>query len=310
MLCAKQIEFLTKRNLMKYFFKKAFLLSLFLITNNSLPVDKVLIITHAFNRPDFVELQDQTFKAFLQDDYEFVVFNDARDKKIRKEIKTACKKLSLRCISIPSQLHINRDQPSQRTSDSIQYSLEELGFKHDGIVFVIDSDMFLLHPFNITNFLKGCDLYGCIQYRPQQVTYLWNGLIFMDMRTMPNKKSINFDCGRVNGEPVDSGGQIHHYLKNNPSLRWKYYSNIHINALPRDRNSLKELGYDTIFTDFILSLNPNDPYSMEFHVDSNFLHYRAGGNWTNESIAYHTLRTNCLRNFLNALIAQSRKKKE
>lgn len=279
---------------------------LFLVQNaHTVAQDKVLIITHAFNRPDFIELQDQTFKAFLQDDYEFVVFNDARDKRIRNDIKTACKKLSIECISVPPEIHLNRDNPCERCADVVQYSLKVLGFDHHGIVFIIDSDMFLLKNFSITKFLKGCDLYGCVQYRPRDVTYIWNGLVFMDMRTIPNKKTINFDCGRVNDEPVDVGGQLHHYLKNNPSLRWKYYSNTHIDTLPKDRNALINLGYNDIFADFILSLNPHDPYPMEFHVDNNFLHYRAGGNWTHESIAYHNLRTTHLRKFLDALIKSS-----
>jgi hypothetical protein len=290
---------------MKSLFTKLVTLSFLVIAIHSFAQDKILIITHAFNRPDFIELQAKTFKAFLEDDYEFVVFNDARDEKIRKEIKTVCHNLNLPCREIPSTIHHNRERPSERTSDSIQYSLEVLGFEHDGIVFVIDSDMFLLKSFSISRFLKGCDLYGCIQYRPQNVTYIWNGLVFMDMRTMPNRKTINFDCGKVNGEPVDSGGQIHHYLKNNPSLQWKHYSNTHIDTLPRDRNALHSLGYNDLFADFILSLNPHDPYPMEFHVEDYFLHYRAGGNWTHESIAYHNARTMHLRNFINALIKNS-----
>jgi len=51
-----------------------------LLTLFTNPKDKVLVLTCAFNRPDFIELQYKTFKAFLNDDYEFVVFNDANNR--------------------------------------------------------------------------------------------------------------------------------------------------------------------------------------------------------------------------------------
>ena len=75
--------------------KILFILSLASYFNYS--CSKVLIITHAYNRPEFIPLQDITFKKFLKDDYEFVVFNDARDPKIKKDIykrfaKTICYK--------------------------------------------------------------------------------------------------------------------------------------------------------------------------------------------------------------------------
>ncbi len=47
-------------------------------------VEKVLIMTYVHSRPDFIELHDKTFKAFLKDDYEYVVFNDAPNVTMKK----------------------------------------------------------------------------------------------------------------------------------------------------------------------------------------------------------------------------------
>ena len=38
--------------------------------------DRVLMITHAYNEPEFIRMQAETFKKFMKDDYEFVVFNN------------------------------------------------------------------------------------------------------------------------------------------------------------------------------------------------------------------------------------------
>src|SRR6185312_17253545 len=65
----------------------------------------VLIITHSFNRPDFIEIQDKTFKKFLKDDYIFVVFNDAPQEEVSHQITQTCNTLNLPCVRIPQSIH-------------------------------------------------------------------------------------------------------------------------------------------------------------------------------------------------------------
>lgn len=274
--------------------------------------DKILIITHAFNRPDFIEIQNKTFKAFLEDDYEFIVFNDARDTNIRTEIHTICRKLNLQCINIPQGIHRlpylpranyeHFNDPSCRASHAIQYSLDIWGFDHPGIVAIIDSDMFLIKKFSIKKHLEGYDLFGCQQSRQDRnvnIVYLWNGLVFMNMKTLPNRKTLNWNCGPVEGQHTDTGGFTHYYLKNNPSVRTKFYACIRIEQLPKDTEDLKKLGYSNSTIQFI----QQNPHWMEFHADSNFLHYRAGGGWVgHQSAAYHAEKTRILNNFINTII--------
>ena len=52
--------------------------------------EKILIITHAYNRPEFIEIQHLTFQKFLADEYEFVVFNDAPTDAMANQISKAC----------------------------------------------------------------------------------------------------------------------------------------------------------------------------------------------------------------------------
>src|ERR1700742_2677888 len=94
--------------------------------------DKILIMTHVYCRPDFIELQAKTFKAFLKDDYEYVVFNDAPNETMCNKIKQTCNKFGIKCITIPQEIHINRDTPNYRCADVIQYSLNKLGFEFNG----------------------------------------------------------------------------------------------------------------------------------------------------------------------------------
>lgn len=283
---------------MKQFFKSISLLFLIFLTFKFFATDKILIITHSFNRPDFLELQVKTFKKFLQDDYEFVVFNDAKTPGMKSAIIDACKQLDVQCFDIPTSAHFG-EWASKRTSDAIQYSLQKLGFDHNGIVFIIDSDMFLIKPFSIAKYLEGYDMAGLPQ-NMKSIHYLWNGLIFMDMRTLPNKRSINFDCNPINGIALDTGGHLYYYLNANPNLRLKKTNACGINSLPIDISTLKERGYSDNHIQLILE-GHSDQYPMEFHVDNTFLHYRAGGNWMRRDKNYHDQKTKLLKKFLDSL---------
>ena len=127
----------------------------------------VLIITHNYNRPDFIELQDKAFKKFLKDDYRYVVFNDATSEEMRKKIEETCKKLNIECIQIPQEIHSRPylpREPNERINASIRhanvvmYSLDFMGFDHDGIVFIVDSDILLIRPFSIEKYMKDKDI--------------------------------------------------------------------------------------------------------------------------------------------------------
>src|ERR1700733_12744545 len=216
-----------------YFFTFIFLT--FFNYNGLVASKNVLIMTYSFNRPDFIEIQDKTFKKFLKDDYTFVVFNDATQEEVSNQIIETCNRLNLPCIKIPQSIHDtpysqrNYRHPSIRNASTrnanvVQYSLDTLGFDHDGIVMIIDSDMFLVKEFCVQEFLDGFDIAGVPQLR-QHIEYIWVGLVCFNMQTLPDKKTIDFHCGQIDGIKVDTGGQTYHYFKDHPEVMKKPIDN-------------------------------------------------------------------------------------
>ncbi len=202
---------------------------------------KVLIFTYAHNRPEFIEWQYHTFKKFVQDDYEYVVFNDATNHNFSKQIQEKCAQFNLRCISIPQTIHHNpqivhpeANFVSARNCNVVKYSLDTIGFNHNDIVVLVDSDLFLIKPFSFKEFLSDYHLSG--RYRtcselhdcatdhpsfPYPIKYLWIGLVFINMPHLPNRHELNFNSGRINGVFYDAGGGSAIYLQNNPSAKVK-----------------------------------------------------------------------------------------
>lgn len=268
---------------------------------------KILIITHAYNRPEFIPLQEITFKKFLQDEYEFVVFNDGRDPLHRAAIFDTCKLLGIRCIGIPQEIHDrpylqrapgdNFNASSVRAANVIQYSLDILGFKNNDIVVTIDSDLFLVKPFSIRNFMNGFQLAGILQ--PRNINYLWNGIVFMDMKNLPEKETLNFNCGKIKGALTDTGGYLYYYLSQHPNLAIKYLNQWHTNDFSESTDTLKSHG----FTDKLLKFIELKIPSAVFIHDCTFLHYQNGSNWNNNSVEYHKDKFKKLEQFIEHIIS-------
>lgn len=270
---------------------------------------KVLIITHHYNRPDFIKIQYETFKKFLKDEYEFVVFNDSdRNKDMSKKIQETCRSLNIKCITISQSLHDRPYQqrwpgetyndPSVRHTNGIKYSLDILGFDFNGVVMLIDSDMFLVKNFSVEEFMHDLDI-AALPQRNKHVNYIWPGLVFMNMNTMPNKKTINFNCGRAEDVGLDTGGHTYYYLKNNPELRIKYLGNYYSGSNELDPAILKE---QYKIDDYGIKLLLQQPHDVEFLIDGHFFHYRCGSNWNNWGPQYIAHKTRLFEAYIKEVL--------
>lgn len=286
----------------------------------------VLIMTTAYNRPDFIQIQYKTFKKFLHDDYEFIVFNDAPSQSMCDAINKTCNELGLRCIRIPQEIHtyayLKRcpgetfNNSCVRCANVVQYALNNFGIQYPGIVMLIDSDMFLVKPFNIKNYLNESNIAGVPQSRinsdNQIVEYIWNGLVFFNMETLPNKNNIDFNCGKVLGVSVDVGGHMYHYLKDNSNVTFKKIIHYWVSIIFCDtckKNNAEYCTHNTqeLFNTYkmnslTLEFIQTGVKNIEFLIDSSFLHYRGGGNWDNQSASFHEIKTKQLNQYIDKLL--------
>ena len=115
------------------------------------------IVTSVVNNPIFIEIQHYTLKKYFQGDYEFIVFNDAKDFPdftngnditIKQQIQDICNKLNITCINIPNEHHRQNLVASARTADSMNYILKYQINNPDKYL-LLDSDMFLIDYFDI-----------------------------------------------------------------------------------------------------------------------------------------------------------------
>lgn len=283
------------------------------------------IVTAVVNNPIFIEIQYYTLKKYFKGDYEFIVFNDAKnfpdftngnDITIKSQIQDICSKLNITCINIPNKNHETNTNASERTADSMNYILEYQKNNPDKYL-LLDSDMFLVDYFDIDKYSE----YDCaivLQNRYSNVdghliNYFWNGIYYFDMTKMQNKELLNWNC--VPG--TDTGGMMEEWLKKQigdtplpdiNELRWggkfsRHSNNIyfiqHLWSYTWDISELPEnLKNDKLILFLQKDLrNQNNKFFCEIYDDT-FLHYRAGGNWRHEGMQIHNEMSTLLKTTL------------
>jgi hypothetical protein len=279
------------------------------------------IVTAVVNNPIFIEIQYYTLQKYIQGEYEFIVFNDAKDFPdftnnnditIKTQIEDICKKLNIKYINIPNESHRYNLDAAIRCANSMNYILEYQKKNPDKYL-CIDSDMFLIDYFDINKYSN----YDCaivLQHRNlNNINYFWNGIYYFDITKIKNIELMNWNCYN----DCDVGGLMYIWLNkqmentkipNVEDIRWTnniYHTNDiyyikHFWSGTWDINELpKKLENNTKLIEFLKNdiRNENNKFFCEIY-DNIFFHYRAGGNWRREGLDMHNYLSKILKDIL------------
>jgi len=267
----------------------------------------VRILTFHCNRPDFLKMQHWTLEKFLEDEYELIVFNDARETELEEAISATCETYGIKCVRFEQEWHISSrinqmfiDQlhhpdlihsnfpldfeknveglsrhNSFRHCHVIQYALDNYGYDHDDIVVILDGDMFPVRPVNIRSLLKNHDIAASTRYyKKEGIDYPWVTFIAMNMPMLPNKDDLQFHADRIGQYFHDSGANSYHYLKNNPSVLVMKLSVFDTSTYkPGIGRHLLARNFNLKDINFMKRLSRKN--FVQFQVNNTFLHYGA-----------------------------------
>jgi len=260
------------------------------------------IVTLVDRNEDFIELQYKTIKKFFisKIPFEYIVFNNAGDKKRKNNINKICFRLGIRCVDVPSQefyspqkeklslklmirkikKHKNpfilRDlysDPSEIVSDSLNYIWNNYLKFLDGNLFWMDSDMFFVDYFDIQKEMNNID----VLYSPQYVgknldtEYMWAGLYCLNLDKV--HKNLDFSLGMVEDAQTDTGGYTHYFLKDKNYkkgyLTWDQLNSIKENVLEVNLDGRSKIEFTNGKVTFrqIMGINKIFPYEKN---DSNY----------------------------------------
>jgi hypothetical protein len=254
---------------------------------------KTYIYSCHFNIPEYIDLQLKSLKKYFNSNFEFIIINDAKkygdltnfyDTQLESKINNMCKKNNLECIRFPQEYHNNRNilfpnttepncnHPSARTSITVQFCINHFTQNYNnGYLMILDADMFFINNFNIIKFMENYNIGGI----KQKMGYLWNGICIFDSKL--NLKELNFDCGYVNNEPVDTGGQTYYFMeKYKDDIKYKSITCSHYTfeeTFEKESDNIKKILLE------YSNLRKDKSANKEIILNKCILHIRSGGNW-------------------------------
>jgi hypothetical protein len=276
------------------------------------------IVTAVVNNPDFIEIQNHTLKKYFKGDYEFIVFNDAKDFvdftndgdiTLKQQIENMCKSLNIKCIKIPNDHHKFILSGSHRTADSLNFILEYQK-KNIDEYFFIDSDMFLIDNFDISKYRMYQAVFVLQQRGP--ISYIWPQYYYFNMNIMKDFDLLNWNLC----DYCDAGGntkywvekQFHNELPTTHSLRYSKngfeINNCllvkHLWSLSWDESEMPKFIKENKKVLEFLETDPRNKEGKFFCeiYDDKFLHYRGGCNWLGAGMQLHINLTKKLKSIL------------
>lgn len=283
---------------------------------------KVLIFTIVFNRPEFIELQKKSFDAFLLDEYDYVVYNNAADSNIAREIEQTCQREGVRHVRIPDQDRRNLD-PCTSHATALNYAVNDFLKWHQGKTLLLENDDFLIQPISIEAEMTGID-FGykpfCWMWDPNgkwvghpTIYYPHANMAFFDFSTITHPELINWHGTLIEGYRSDTGGHMYAFLHSEPKMRTKQIDEIASWDYQPNRNFFERYAQKGVFPvsyiPLMEELIANLPSAIQFINHFTVLHYWVGSNWDNRDQAFHDKKFMAIHAFLDKVIAESGSKK-
>jgi|UniRef100_A0A6C0JRD8 hypothetical protein len=270
-------------------------------------------ITSVVNNIKFIELQYYSLKKFYIGDFEYIVFNDAKnfedstnnnDTKLKNKITQKCNELNIKCIINENDNHININSSSFRHSTVLDKMLEYQKDNLDEYIY-LDSDIFFIDYFDIQKFrefkcaivLQCREYYNTKHHEISDINYIWPGLCYFNINT--NLSLLNWGLA----EKCDTGGMSNTFLIdiNNDEnyfpkinqIRYRYNTVIndniyyikHLWAYTWNKIDIPDnLKNNSIILELLEGDNRNNEnYACELY-NNNLLHYRAGSGWDGKNL--------------------------
>jgi hypothetical protein len=274
---------------------------------------KTYIYSTHFNMPEYIDLQFKSIKKYFQNEFEFIVINDAKiegdltnfnQTDLMDKINNVCKKNNINCIRFPQEYHNDRtilfpnttepktNNAVTRCADVTQYCINHfVKNNNNGYLMILDADMFFIDDFNIINFMKNFNVAGI----KQKMGYLWNGICIFDSTL--NLNELNFDCGYVNKEPVDVGGQTYYFMtKYKDIIKYKPITCSHYTfeeTFEKESDNIKKILLE------YCQLRDDKSANKEIILNKCILHIRSGGNWDYRSKEFKYKELDIIKKYIN-----------
>lgn len=240
---------------------------------------KISIFSFAVNDKFPINITHNQFKKYMNEEYEFIIFNDAMNIDMETKINEITSNNNIKCVRVPQDIH-KINNPSEAYATTLDWAVREYAVNNDcEVIVLMHTDIFPICNISISNIIGDNIIASTTEFRildGNPVNYLYPAFTVINMKLLKNPNDLSFGV-----EPgLDTGGKSRHFINNNAQL---------VKFLPVYQAS------------YMMSIMEKDPVSKYFKddleicrnhglsagwVSCGFYHYMAGSQWNADNLTF------------------------
>lgn len=233
---------------------------------------KISIFSFAVNDKFPIDIAHRQFKKFMKEEFEYILFNDAFDPKMEKNIDVIAKFNNIKCVRVPQSIH-KANNPSECYASTLNWAVREYAIQNKcNIIVLMHTDVFPVCDVSISNILGDSVIASTAEFRilgEKGISYFYPAFTIIDMNKLSNPLELDFglDTG------LDAGGKTRHFIEKYPN-DVKFIPNHQITYF------IRTLGTESIAEYYKTDLEICRSHGLSAGwIADGFLHYMAGSQW-------------------------------
>lgn len=236
---------------------------------------KIFFFSFAVNDTFPIPIAYRAFQKYMKEDFEYIIFNDACEPQMEKDINTICEFNKIKCVKVPQHIH-GIQNPSVSYAETLNWATQDYAVNNDcEVIVLMHSDIFPIGDVSISEILGDYTIASTVEFRKigdAGFTYIYPTFSVI---SVPKLKKLGIKELDFALEPgFDVGGRTKDFLIKYPN---------DVKLLPN---------YQAAY--FLATLDPTESLAQYFKADLaitrkaglssgwlcyNFYHYMAGSGW-------------------------------
>lgn len=241
---------------------------------------KISIFSFAVNDKFPIDIMYRQFTKFLKEDFDFVLFNDAFDSQMEKNINTIASYNKINCVRVPQKIHAVQN-PSECYASTLNWALRDYAVNNNSeIVVLMHSDVFPICDVSISNIIGEHTVASTMEFRiidGKGVNYFYPAFTIVNMKLLKNVCDLDFGLS----PGLDVGGKTKEFIENNPNavkFLANHQTSYFLGTLREEESNAKYFKTD---------LDICRKYGLSAGwIAEGFYHYMAGSQWNASNPAF------------------------
>lgn len=210
----------------------------------------------------------------MKEDFEFIVFNDASDPQMEKNINTIAAYNKINCARVPQNIH-RIQNPSECYAQTLNWAVQEYAVKNNHeIIVLLHTDVFPICDVLISSIIGNSVVASTAEFRlidGKPINYFYPAFTIINMKLLKNVHELDFSLA----PGLDTGGQTKEFIEKNMNLVKfipNHQTSYFVDTLEESANPIVKYFKD--------NLEICKKYGLSAGwIAEGFYHYIAGSQW-------------------------------